>query len=260
MALEYFYSTVCACFLCFFFLLSTEVCEEIPEEYVDTLCTAIAGSIEVILDDATRRRLASDVDEERIFEIVKEILDNYADVVSQDIDLVTGMQFGTLSRKPFEVSPYEPVYTNTLPIWRWALLALVVGGIIFTVFGFTVLRRNGRRLREVTRRERGVSRDRTSSRVIDVKGSSQMHFPLRAMESVSRGDNMAEEVVYDYEGILGCPISSFNAEEEAEIQRRQLMKEFAMPSMTALNKLEDNLETDWWYKREAERQKRNVDL
>ncbi len=187
---------------------------------------------------------------------MKEILDDYADIVSEDIDLVSGMQYGTLSAAPFEVKPPEPAFFESTSKWKWILPAFIGGAVIITIFGFIMLRSNARRWKDSTHVQVAVDGDTSALFENNTMRFSDMQFPLRAIED-SDGI-MSGEVAYDYDGI-GSPVS-YNEEEEIKIQRRQLTKEFVMPSSTELSRLEDNLGSDWWTIRDAEQKGRSTEL
>ncbi len=234
--------------------LFADLCDEIPEEFSSTECTAIAGSIQVLLDEENRRLFSNDK-EERVFQVVREILDDYAGTLSEDIELVAGVRYGQLSRQAFASSPLELDSSNNSPQkWKWGLPVFVIGAIIITVIAIMVLRDDRHRWRETTVNRGGiVGGDEASVFSTSYRDGSSIQFPLQAMELGQ--DDEDDQKIYDYE-VIGSP-NPFNASEEIAIQRKQLMKDYVMPF--ALWGLDDDNETNG-YGEDACRKSRNVTL
>ena len=199
-------------------------------------CVGIAGSIEVLIAaQPSRRRLYNDEKEERIFELVKEILDEYADTLSEDIDMIVGLRYGELSRRPFVSSSMDSGFSgSSIEKWTWITPAVVAGAVLITLLAIMVLRRNDSRLREVVHQAETIdSVTATLCGTPNNVAESKVQFPVRAMESRNKNNNdevvVVEDLVYNYDAI-GRP-ASFNEIEELATQRAQLMKEYALPNI-----------------------------
>ncbi len=227
------------------------MCTSKPEGFEESVCNRASGSIELFLLSERRRLGLSD--EVELSTTLEVILNLYADSVSGDSDIVVGFHYAELSREAYAMSPLDNEGYESgggIKVWMFPMfLALVLTILFMTIF---VLRKNGRRLRratEVQYEEDNVSRDLTlflpdlKSNTKDEKSDVNVHFPIISMEdtdaTITADAICMQPLAYDFNQI---DLPLMTVEEEEVIQRRQLMREYTIP--TIVKDLGDDREDD----------------
>eukprot|EP00551_Chaetoceros_affinis_P013246 CAMPEP_0203685634 /NCGR_PEP_ID=MMETSP0090-20130426/48647_1 /ASSEMBLY_ACC=CAM_ASM_001088 /TAXON_ID=426623 /ORGANISM="Chaetoceros affinis, Strain CCMP159" /LENGTH=715 /DNA_ID=CAMNT_0050554837 /DNA_START=2331 /DNA_END=4478 /DNA_ORIENTATION=+ len=218
------------------------LCMESFNKFEGSVCNKASGSIEIFL--YSERRRLEETKEDELFDTLEEILNLYADSISEESNVVVGLHYDKLSREAYGMSTLPDGGTSSGHDYR-GLISLIFVGLVLTILLSTmfVIKNNERRHRQAREPRydgNGGSEDLNLFEPDVTAQASNKHFPVRPIEDIIVTNAIClESSAYDFSEI-DIPLAPI--EEEEVIQRRQLLREYTIP--TIVRDLHDQEEDD----------------
>ena len=228
-------------FVLFYFFI-VALCTNIPLKFKDSNCNTAAGSIEIHYI-SERRRLSRAQQEDKYYR-VKEILNGYANTISEDMDIVDGFVYEEMSRREYAIVPRPDEGTgHDESNLTWIVSSFLTMAVSISMVLFYVLKRSERRWKDAVDKDEDKDHaDRNLELLIEADDLKCEEFPVKSIEPVVAEEIISGEVVSNRESVydygLVCIAESIDEEEEFAVQRNQLLREYNIP--TIVNNLDED--------------------